>query len=125
MNHGHDTAPPWCEMARGNSAVLLVAPHGGRRPPVDAAAPPPHLRVNDLYTPEITRELASVLRAGFLINHGMDRNTLDLNRITQVRRGAAWFLSRSSITKWRCVSPPMFVNCCTSDPSRPTGKYST
>jgi len=82
----------WCETGRGDSRLLLIAPHGGRRPPVDAAWPPPRLRVNDLYTAEITRELAHTLRASFIINHHMDRNRLDLNRISQVRRQAAWFL---------------------------------
>ncbi len=71
---------------------MLVAPHGGRRPPINAASPPPHLRVNDVYTPEITRALAEVLDAGWIINRGMDRNALDLNRISQVRRQAVWFL---------------------------------
>jgi hypothetical protein len=84
--------PPWCEWGRGGAPILLVAPHGGRRPAVDATAPPPNLRVNDIYTPEVTRELARVLAAGFVINTGMDRNVLDLNRISQVRQQAAWFL---------------------------------
>jgi hypothetical protein len=84
--------PPWCEWSRGDSPILFIAPHGGRRAPVDATAPPPRLRVNDVYTPEITRELASALHAGSIINCGMDRNLLDLNRISQVRRQAPWFL---------------------------------
>ena len=84
--------PNLCEWGRGASPILLVAPHGGRRPPVDADAPPRHLRVNDVYTPEITRELAVVLGAGFIINRGIDRNVLDLNRISQVRKHARWFL---------------------------------
>lgn len=84
--------PDWCELVRGYGPVLLVAPHGGRRPRVDAAAPPPNLKVNDIYTAELTRELAQHLRASALINHGCDRNTLDLNRVSQVRRRALWFL---------------------------------
>ena len=84
--------PEWCEWGRGASPILLVAPHGGRRPPVDATAPPRHLRVNDVYTPDVTRELATLLAAGFVINLGMDRNVLDLNRISQVRKHARWFL---------------------------------
>jgi hypothetical protein len=82
-----------CEVLDGASAVLLIAPHGGRRPPVDAAAPPPTLRVNDVYTPEVTRLLGAALRAGWVINHTIDRNALDLNRISQVRRRAPWFLT--------------------------------
>ena len=84
--------PEWCETGRGDRPVLLVAPHGGRRPPIDAACPPPQLRVNDLYTADMTRELAQRLGAGFIINHWLDRNQLDLNRISQVRRHAVWFL---------------------------------
>lgn len=84
--------PQWCESKRGESPILLIAPHGGRRPQVDATAPPPHLRVNDVYTPEITRELAAALDASFVINAGMDRNVLDLNRISRVRKEAPWFL---------------------------------
>lgn len=84
--------PPWCEWGRGEAPLLFVAPHGGRRPHVDATAPPPRLRVNDIYTPEVTRELAGALAGGFVVNAGMDRNVLDLNRISQVRKRAPWFL---------------------------------
>jgi hypothetical protein len=72
---------------------LLVAPHGGRRAPVNPTAPPPALRVNDLYTPEVTRMLARRLDAGVIINDGEDRNVLDLNRVSQVRRRARWYLA--------------------------------
>src|SRR5262249_49377787 len=78
--------PDWCEWRTGDSPVLLVAPHGGRRPPVNMAAQPSRLRVNDLYTAEITRTLAHRLQATLIVNHGQDRNVLDLNRISQVRR---------------------------------------
>lgn len=91
-NTQHPALPSWCERRRGGSAILLVAPHGGRRPAIDASAPPPNLRVNDVYTPELTRLLAGRLDAGVIINHGMDRNQLDLNRTSQVRRQAPWFL---------------------------------
>src|SRR5262249_33502687 len=84
--------PAWCTWTRGHSAVLLVAPHGGRRPAVDATSPPPHLRVNDLYTPEFTDLLAARLDAATVINREQDRNTLDLNRSSQVFRDAPWFL---------------------------------
>jgi hypothetical protein len=70
----------------------LVAPHGGRRAPVDAANPPPNLRVNDVYTPELTRLLGERLDAGWIINERIDRNRLDLNRTSQVVRHGAWFL---------------------------------
>lgn len=85
--------PHWCETHPGGGNLLFVAPHGGRRPPVDPCAPPPGLRVNDIYTPEVTRRLAAVLDAGAIINVGQDRNMLDLNRIAQVRRRAPWFVA--------------------------------
>ncbi|MFQ5668622.1 MAG: hypothetical protein ACE5I7_19640 [Candidatus Binatia bacterium] len=94
---GHDPdagrTPAWCEWRRGGSPLLLVAPHGGRRPPINAAAPPPQLRVNDLYTPELTRILMDRLDATGIINAGQDRNTLDLNRTSQVRQRAPWWLA--------------------------------
>lgn len=71
---------------------MLVAPHGGRRPPVDLSALPAHLRVNDLYTAEITRELGERLVASVIINPTQDRNRLDLNRTSQILRRAPWFL---------------------------------
>jgi len=84
--------PSWCDHWRGDSNVLLVAPHGGRRRPLDPTAPPANARVNDVYTPEITRALAARLEAGGIVNAAMDRNTLDLNRTSQVRRAARWYL---------------------------------
>lgn len=84
--------PDWCELVRGDSPVLLVAPHGGRRPRVDPAAPPANLKVNDVHTADLTRELAVRLGATAIINHGCDRNALDLNRRSQVRRRAPWFI---------------------------------
>ena len=84
--------PEWCSTRVGGGAVLFVAPHGGRRPAVDASTPPPRLRVNDIYTPEVTALLAQQLDASAIINRGQDRNTLDLNRISQVCRHAPWFL---------------------------------
>lgn len=86
------SVPDACEVAAGRGPILLVAPHGGHRPPVDAAAPPAGLRVNDLYTPEVTRLLGAALRAGYIINEQIDRNVLDLNRVSQIRRRARWFL---------------------------------
>jgi len=86
------SVPAWCTWTRGGSNLLLVAPHGGRRPAVDASAPPPRLRVNDLYTAELSALLAARLDAATVINHAQDRNTLDLNRTSQVLRQAPWFL---------------------------------
>lgn len=84
--------PDGCEVRRGNAPILLIAPHGGRRPPIDPLAPPANLRVNDVYTPEVTRDLARGLDASAIINTGVDRNLIDLNRASQVRRLAPWFL---------------------------------
>jgi hypothetical protein len=84
--------PAWCDCRRGKRPLLLVAPHGGRRAPIDPSAPPPHLRVNDVYTPEVTHLLAERLQAGAIVNTGMDRNLLDLNRTSQIRRRAPWYL---------------------------------
>jgi len=80
--------PPWCEVEPGAGPLLLVAPHGGRRPVYDAGGPPLRRRVNDLYTPELTRWLATALGAGRIINHGLDRNAIDLNRLSDVHRHA-------------------------------------
>ncbi|MGH7819235.1 MAG: DUF7064 domain-containing protein [Candidatus Binatia bacterium] len=84
--------PPWVERIRGASPVLLIAPHGGRRPDcseLDATAP---RKANDLGTAELTAELARRAGAEAIVNHGQDRNTLDLNRVSHVRRGASWLL---------------------------------
>ncbi|HUI26846.1 MAG TPA: hypothetical protein VL403_12250, partial [Candidatus Kryptonia bacterium] len=83
--------PEWCRVRRGRSDVLLVAPHGGRRPAADPAVPRER-KVNDLYTAELTSDLAAALDASAIINDACDRNQIDLNRITQVRRHAPWFL---------------------------------
>ena len=80
----------WLETLEGDAPVLLLAPHGGRAGPATRALLNP--KVNDLHTAEITRELATLLHAPALINVGMDRNQLDLNRLSQVSADAPWFL---------------------------------
>jgi hypothetical protein len=75
----------------GRSNVVLIAPHGGRRPLTDPTAPRER-KVNDLHTADLTAELAAALDATAIINHGCDRNDLDLNRIGQITRRAPWFL---------------------------------
>jgi hypothetical protein len=80
-----------CELRAGQSGIVLVAPHAGRRPPVDATAPPRRLRVNDLYTAEVSGLLGKRLRATTLVNRGLDRNHVDLNRVSDVSRQAPWF----------------------------------
>jgi hypothetical protein len=81
---------PWLETIEGRSALLLIAPHGGR-----AAASTRtilHPKVNDLHTADITRELAQRMDATALINSGMDRNLLDCNRVPQLVERAPWLL---------------------------------
>ncbi len=82
--------PPWMTFTAGDVPIVLVAPHGGRRP---ADAPiKDSIKVNDLYTADLTQELAMQTRSHALINHSYDRNELDLNRVSQVKEDASWFL---------------------------------
>ncbi len=85
-----DPLEPWLENIGGDSHVLLIAPHGGRAGSATRAILNP--KVNDLHTADITRELAARMAAAALINTGMDRNHLDLNRLSQVSANAPWFL---------------------------------
>ncbi len=81
--------PNWCRVRRGGSALLLVAPHGGARRGAGPARGA--VKVNDLHTAALAEELATQLDAGLVANPVLDRNELDLNRISQVARAAAWF----------------------------------
>lgn len=75
----------------GNAPIVFVAPHGGRRP---ADAPiKDSLKVNDLHTAELTAKLAARTNGYALINQMLDRNEVDLNRISQVRARAPWLLA--------------------------------
>lgn len=80
----------WLEIVDGEAPILLIAPHGGRAGPASRSLLNP--KVNDLHTAAITRELAMLLHAPALINASMDRNHLDLNRLSQVSANAPWFL---------------------------------
>ena len=80
----------WLQAPDGDAPVLLIAPHGGHAGPATRAML--HPKVNDLHTADITRELAQRLGAGAIINAGMDRNRLDLNRLSQVMNEAPWLL---------------------------------
>jgi hypothetical protein len=82
--------PPWLEIIEGESPLLLIAPHGGRARA--ARDPIASRKVNDLYTAEITRALASRLGARALVNSGRDRNRLDPKRLSQISAGAPWLL---------------------------------
>jgi hypothetical protein len=91
-------APAWCRWRRGTSAVLVVAPHGGRREPVPPVPGGTHntgrgRKVNDLHTADLAEELADTLDAALIVNPALDRNRLDLNRISQVTARAGWFLA--------------------------------
>ncbi len=82
--------PPWMTFTAGEVPIVLVAPHGGRRP---ADAPiKDSIKVNDLYTADLTQDLAARTGSYALINHSHDRNELDLNRVSQVKEDAPWFL---------------------------------
>lgn len=82
--------PPWMRFIQGDAPIIFIAPHGGRRP---ADAPiKDSIKVNDLYTAELTEELAARTGGYAIINCSLDRNELDLNRISQVRARAPWFL---------------------------------
>jgi hypothetical protein len=80
----------WLQAPDGDAPVLLIAPHGGHAGPATRALLNP--KVNDLHTADITHELARRLGAGAIINAGMDRNRLDLNRLSQVMNEAPWML---------------------------------
>jgi hypothetical protein len=85
-----DEVPIWCHWRAGRSPLLLVAPHGGRR------GDGPRRRgdkVNDLHTAELARDLAERLDASLIANASHDRNALDLNRVSQVRNQAPWFVA--------------------------------
>ncbi len=84
------TTAPWLEILEGDAPILLIAPHGGRAGPATRSLLNP--KVNDLHTAAITRELSALLGAPALINAEMDRNHLDLNRLSQVSAKAPWFL---------------------------------
>ncbi|HYL60030.1 MAG TPA: hypothetical protein VEU51_14260, partial [Candidatus Acidoferrales bacterium] len=80
----------WLEVLDAESPLLLIAPHGGRAEPRTRALLNP--KVNDLHTADITRALASRLRASALINTAMDRNRLDCNRLSQIVERAPWLI---------------------------------
>lgn len=85
--------PPWCRSVSGDGPTLVVAPHGGTcTRDLLAAATAGALRGNDLYTEEVALRLAERLGGSLIANPEIDRNELDLNRISEVAEGAPWFL---------------------------------
>jgi hypothetical protein len=83
-------AESWLEIVEADSPLLLIAPHGGHAESRTRAIL--HPKVNDLHTADITRALARRSGAAALINHGIDRNRLDCNRIAQIAESAPWLL---------------------------------
>jgi hypothetical protein len=83
--------PDWLVRIAGGEPLLFVAPHGGRSSRAKALEETSR-KVNDLYTAELTIELANRLDASAIINRGEDRNRLDLNRVGDVRKSAPWFI---------------------------------
>jgi hypothetical protein len=84
--------PPWIERIEGRLPALLIAPHGGRRPECSELDLQTARKANDLGTAALTVELARRSGAEAVVNHGQDRNALDLNRVSHVRRDARWLL---------------------------------
>ena len=81
----------WLQAADGDAPVLLIAPHGGQAGPATRALLNP--KVNDVCTADITHEAwrSASAQARSSIP-GMDRNRLDLNRLSQVMSDAPWML---------------------------------
>jgi len=86
-------APRWLRWQSGDTPFLIIAPHGGERRAPGASHRSPASRVNDLHTAKLALEIAGDLAASFVINECLDRNVVDLNRLTQVRDQAPWFLA--------------------------------
>jgi hypothetical protein len=76
----------------GSIPLVLVAPHGGRRDPVRHPWSRGHIKVNDLHTPDLARDLAARTGAAALINASIDRNDVDLNRVSEAHDGGGDFL---------------------------------
>lgn len=66
----------------GRTSLVLVAPHGGRRDPVRRPWGSAPLKMNDLHTATLTHELAAATGAATLVNTELDRNDVDLNRLS-------------------------------------------
>ncbi len=87
--------PDWLEVGTGDGPFLVIAPHGGAKAATSPSRPrlrQRRSRINDLHTAEVARRLTARLGASRIINHAMDRNQLDLNRISQVHSKAPWLL---------------------------------
>jgi len=72
--------PDFLALREGDRPLVIVAPHGGRRlRPIRRGD-----SVNDLHTAGIAWELAERTGARAIVNHGLDRNQSDLNRISHL-----------------------------------------
>ncbi len=78
----------------GSTPLVLVAPHGGRRDDVRRPWGSAPLKVNDLHTVTLTTDLAAATGAAAVINQAIDRNDVDLNRLSAAHEGAPAFLER-------------------------------
>jgi hypothetical protein len=118
----------------GRTSLVLVAPHGGRRDPVRRPWGSAPLKMNDLHTATLTRELGAATGAATLINSELDRNDVDLNRLTAAHDRLPEFLEqlhalvRSALDRhgratvltvhgWNVVQPAVDVGlgCTTED----------
>lgn len=72
--------PPYLDYREGSRPVVIVAPHGGRR----ARGVKRSDGINDIYTAELAHLLAERLDAYALVNARLDRNDIDLNRISEI-----------------------------------------
>lgn len=81
-------------MLPGAGPLVLVAPHGGRRDYTRRPWGSMPLKVNDLHTAALTEELAGATGAPALINADLDRNDVDLNRLSAAHDRAPAFLER-------------------------------
>jgi hypothetical protein len=77
----------------GSSPLVLVAPHGGRRDYEQRRWGSAPLKVNDLHTASLTEELAAATGASAVINAQLDRNDVDLNRISSAHDHSPEFLA--------------------------------
>ena len=76
----------------GSRALILVAPHGGRRDYERRPWGSAPLKVNDLHTASLTEELAAATGASALINDDLDRNDTDFNRLAAAHERSPEFL---------------------------------
>src|SRR5437867_11889353 len=67
--------PPWMTYIKGEAPIVLVAPHGGRRP---ADAPiRDSIKVNDVSKAERIALLDARTQSYATIHHALDRNATD------------------------------------------------